>query len=168
MRLTRRVLMAAVLSLAMATSSSFAAQDAAKVAVVDFAKIFQQMPETKQAQTTMQTAAAPVQKEIGRLNQEYQKAVASYKSAKPATKDQKEKDLNLKAQALQKYQQEQGALMQKKEQELIAPIQDKIKGAISSIAQKEGFSLVLDKSVQVWGTPDHDLTFKVMDQLNIK
>ncbi len=168
MRMTRRVFMAIALSLVVAAPSTFAAGEADKVAVVDFAKIFQQMPETKQAQATMQVAAAPVQKEITRLNQDYQKSLNAYKAAKPAAKAQKESDVSQKAQALQKYQQEQGAIIQKKEQELIVPIQDKIKAAVKSIAQKEGFGLVLDKGVYVWGTPEHDLTFKVMDQLNIK
>jgi len=39
---------------------------------------------------------------------------------------------------------------------------------VQAQAQKDGFSLVLDKSVMVYGSQEHDLTAKVMNQLNIK
>ena len=170
---SRRVILAVALSLLLIAPPSMAAtQDAGKVGVVDYGKIIQQMPETKQAETTLQATAAPLQKELARLNMEYQKAVAAYRQL-PATtakaaRDQKERDVHLKAQALQKYQQEQGPAVEKKQQELLTPIRDKVLAAVKSIAQKEGFTLVLDKGIQVYGTADHDLTFKVLNQLNIK
>jgi len=88
-----------------------------------------------------------------------------------AARDQKEKELNVKGQAVQKYQQDKfgrGGVVDKKEQELIAPIRQKALGAVQTIAQKEGFTLVIDKSVLVYGAAEQDLTFKVMNQLNIK
>ena len=37
-----------------------------------------------------------------------------------------------------------------------------------SIAQKNGFSVVLEKGATLYVTPDHDLTSLVMTQLHIK
>jgi outer membrane protein len=170
---SRRVILAVALCLVLVAPSSMAAtQDAGKVGVVDFGKIIQQMPETKQAEASLQATTAPLQKELARLNMEYQKAVAAYRqqpaNTPKAARDQKERDVNMKAQALQKYQQEQGSAVEKKQQELLNPIREKVLTAVKSIAQKDGFTLVLDKGAQVYGTPDHDLTFKVMNQLNIK
>jgi len=86
-------------------------------------------------------------------------------------REQKEKELNLQGQAVEKYQQEQfgrGGVVEKKQQELLIPIRQKVLAAVESIAQKEGSSLVLEKSIAVYVTPENDLTFKVMNQLNIK
>jgi len=60
------------------------------------------------------------------------------------------------------------AVLYRKEQALITPIRQKLLTAIQAVAQKEGFSLVLDKQAMIYGAADADLTFKVMNQLNIK
>jgi outer membrane protein len=171
--ISRKVFLAAALSLLLVAPSTFAAtSEGGKIGVVDFGKIIQQLPETKQAETTLQATAAPLQKEIARLNTEYQKSVAAYRqlpaSASKAIRDQKERDVNLKGQALQKYQQEQGGAVEKKQQELLTPIRDKVLSAVKAIAQQDGFTLVLDKGAQVYGATELDLTFKVLDKLNIK
>ncbi|EAT59191.1 MULTISPECIES: OmpH family outer membrane protein [Chlorobium] len=170
---SRRAMVTAALSLMLIAPSSLqAAQDTGKVGVVDFGKLIQQLPETKQAETTLQATAAPLQKELARLNAEYQKSVVAYRQLPAATtkaaRDQKEQEVNSKAQALQKYQQEQGGVVERKQQELLTPIREKVLSAVKAIAQQDGFTLVIDKGAQVYGTPDHDLTFKVMNQLNIK
>jgi len=175
MTLSRRIIMAVALSLVLAAPRSFAAQDSGKVGVVDSGKILQQLPETKQAEATLQSTAAPLQKELDRLNQDYQKSVAAYRqqaaSLTKAARDQKEKELSQKGQALEKYQQEKfgrGGIIEKKQQELLIPIRQKVLSSIESIAKKEGITLVIEKSASVYVTQDHDLTFKVMNELNIK
>ena len=172
MNMSRRIVMAVGLSMVLVAPQSFAAQEASKVGVVDSGKILQLLPETKQAEASLQSAAAPLQKEIAIKNQEFQKAVAEYKkqaaSLKPAAREQKEKELTLKSQALQKFQQEQNLAFEKKQQEIFAPIRQKLNAAIESSAQKEGFGVVIDKNVPVYFTPENDLTFKVINQLNIK
>jgi len=175
MNLSRRIVTAIFLSLVLIAPPSFAAQESVKVGVVDTGKILQLLPETKQAETTLQATAAPLQKEFERMNQDLQKSVAAYRQqaasmAKPA-RDQKEKELNLKGQALEKYQQEKfgrGGVVEKKQTELLIPIRQKVLAAIESIAQKEGFPLVFEKNTAVYVTPANDITFKVMNQLNIK
>ncbi len=135
----------------------------------------QQLPETKQAEATLQATAAPFQKELDRLNQDYQKSIAAYRQqagsmTKPA-RDAKEKEIALKGQAIEKYQQEKfgrGGMVERKQQELIIPIRQKVLAAVESVAQSEGFTLVLEKNIAIYVTPANDLTFKVMNQLNIK
>jgi len=175
MKRARRLVPAMVLGLLLAAPSAFAARGAERIGVVDFGRIMQQMPETKQAEASLQATAAPLQKELERMKTDFENAVGAYKQQAPsmakAARDQKEKELNLKGQAIQKYQQDKfgrGGIVDKKEQELIAPIRQKALGAVQSLAQKDGFTLVLDKSVMIYGTAYHDLTFKVMNQLNIK
>ena len=175
MKMSRRIIMAVGLSLELGAPQSFAAQETGKVSVVDSGKILQQLPETKQAEATLQATAAPLQKELDRLNQDYQKSIAAYRQVagsltKPA-RDLKEKEIGAKAQTIEKYQQEKfgrGGIVEKKQQELLIPIRQKVLAAVEAIAQKEGFALVLEKNIAIYVTPENDLTFKVMNQLNIK
>ncbi|MDT9546385.1 MAG: OmpH family outer membrane protein [Chlorobium phaeovibrioides] len=176
MHKSRHILMATVLTILFAVPSLQAAPGAAgRTGVVDFARILQQMPEAKKAESTLNATAEPFKKELQRMNQDLQKSLEAYGQARAGMSQQarelKEKDLNLKAQGMKKFEQEKfgrGGIVQKKEQELITPIRQKLLAAIQSVAQKEGFSLVLDKQAMVYGTADADLTFKVMNQLNIK
>lgn len=176
MKMSRRIVMAVGLSMVLvAPPPSFAAQETGKVSVVDSGKILQQLPETKQADLTLQTTAAPLQKELDRLTQEYQKLVAAYSqqagSLSKAARELKEKEIGAKAMAIDKYRQEKfgrGGLVEKKQQELLIPIRQKVLAAVEAIAQKEGFSLVLEKNIAIYVAPENDLTFKVMNQLNIK
>lgn len=173
MNTARQIVMAIMLSLFLAAPSAQAATG--QVGVIDFARILQQMPETKKAQATLKSTAAPFEKELQRMNQELQKSLAAYEKERagmtPQAREQKEKEINLQAQGIKKYQQEKfgrGGILDKKEQELVAPIRTKLLGAIQTLSKKEGFTLVLDKQAMVYGTAEHDLTFKVMNQLNIK
>lgn len=167
-----RIIMAVVLSLVLFASPSFAAQDAGKVGIVDSGKILRLMPETKQAETTLQATVAPLRKELERMNLDLKKSIAAYQQQKAslasATRMQKEKELTLKAQALQKYQQVNGALVEKKKQALFMPVRQKILTAVMTIAQKDGFSVVFEKSTTLYVSPDHDLTVKVMTLLHLK
>jgi len=89
---------------------------------------------------------------------------------KPA-RDLREKEIGAKGQAIEKYQLEKfgrGGLYEKKQQELLIPIRQKVLSAIESIAKNEGITVVIEKSASVYVTPEHDLTFKVMNHLNIK
>jgi len=167
--------MAVGLGIMMTAPQAFAAQETGKVSVVDSGKILQMLPETKQAETTLQTTALPLQKELERLNQDYQKSVATYRqkagSLTKTARDQKEKELALKGQAVEKYQQDnfgRGGLIEKKQQELFTPIRQKVLTAVETTAKAEGVALVLEKNSSIYVAPENDLTFKVLDKLNIK
>lgn len=176
MTMTHRIIIAAALGFVMTTPQSFAAtQQATKVSVVDSGKILQMLPETKGAETALQAASAPLEKELERMNQELQKSVATYRqqagSLSKAARDQKERELSAKAKAVEKYQQEnfgRGGTMEKKQQELFVPIRQKVLAAVQTIAENEGVTLVLEKNSAIYVTPENDITFKVLDKLNLK
>jgi outer membrane protein len=172
---SRRAAMAVALSFVLAAPQTFAAQSPEKVGVVDSGKILERLPETKQAEASMKAYVAPLQQELERMQQNYQRAVLAYRQqagsmTKPA-RDLKEKELTSQGDAIEKYQQEKfgrGGLVEKKQQELLGPIRQKVLGSIESIARQEGYGLVIEKNISLFVTPELDLTFKIMNQLNIK
>jgi outer membrane protein len=176
MNMSHRIIVAAALSLVLVPSQSFAIPQAAtKVSVVDSGKILQQLPETKQAEESLQAIATPLQKELNRMNAAYQQSVVAYQQKAPSftktVREQKEKELKLKAQTLEKFQQDnfgRGGTIEAKQQELFLPIRKKVLAAVESIATQEEVTLVLEKNSAIYVTTENDLTFKVLDKLNIK
>jgi len=176
MNISRQIIVAAALGLVLVPPQSFAITPAGtKVSVVDSGKILQQLPETKQAEESLQAIANPLQKELNRLNADYQQSFVAYQqkaaSFTKAVRDQKEKELKLKAKSLEKYQQDnfgRGGTIEAKQQELFLPIRKKVLAAVESIATQEGVSLVLEKNSAIYVTTENDITFKVLDKLNIK
>ncbi len=172
MSVSYRVITAVVFSLVLLAHPLFSAQGADRVGVVDSGKILRQMPETKQAEATLQAATIPLQKELARMNLDMKNAIASYEQQKGslamAARTEKEKELRTKAQAIQKYRQTNNGVLEKKKKALFQPIRQKILAAVQSIAEKNGFSVVIEKSTALYFSADHDLTLQVMTQLHVK
>jgi outer membrane protein len=151
---------------------SFALQGSEKTGVVDIGKILRLMPEMKKAEATLQAETVPVQKQLDRMNLELKNAIALYEQQKqslsPAVRSQKESELKQKIQALQNYRKTNADVLEKRKQTLFSGIRLKLMNVVQSIAQQEDFSVVLDKAASLYAKPDHDLTLKVMKQLNIQ
>lgn len=173
MTVSRRILLAAALCLQVSAPRAMAAEAAAvqKIGFVDYAKIFQQMPETKTAEQNLQAAKNQTNTELQQMQGDLQKSVQAYlnqkqKSGKADPK--KEKDLQSREENFRKTVADKQGLLARKEQDLVAPIRQKIEEAIKTVSQKEGYSMILDKNARVYGSAEYDITIKVIDQLNIK
>ncbi|HWQ25536.1 MAG TPA: OmpH family outer membrane protein [Chlorobaculum sp.] len=169
--ISRSLLMALTVGMLYSAPIAFAADGSQKIGVVDYGKIFQQMPETKTAEQTMGAARNQTNTELGKMQSDLQNAVQTYLKQKQKTGKAdaaKEKELQGKDESLRKLAAEKSNALAKKEQDLVAPIRQKIDGAVESIAKKDGYSMILDKNIRVYGDTQSDITFKVLDQLNIK
>jgi len=156
------------LSLGMTLSAPNAfAEGVQKIGVVDYGKIFQMMPETKAADQTMQTMKNQTNAELGKQQNAFQQAVQAYQKAGKANAT-KEKELRAQQESLQKSVMEKQSQLAQKEQELVAPIRQKIDASVAAVAQRDGFTMILDKNARVYGDEQSDITYKVLDKLNIK
>lgn len=158
--------MSLLLGMTFSTSKAFA-ESSQKIGVVDYGRIFQMMPETKAADQSLQAMKNQSSTELAKLQSAFQNAVQAYqRGGKPnATK---EKELRAQQENLQKTAMEKQRLLAQKEQALITPIRQKIDAAVAMIAQKDGYSMIFDKSARVYGNDQSDITYKVLDELKIK
>lgn len=160
--------MALALCMLISTHGAFAASSAPqKIGVVDYGKIFQQMPDTKSAEQSLQTSRSQTNAELAKMQAALQNAVQAYQKTGKQN-PVKEKELRGQEENFRKAVTEKQAALTRKEQEMIAPIKLKVDNAISSIAKKEGYSMIFEKGARVYGDDTYDITYKVMDQLNIK
>ncbi|MGC8773842.1 MAG: OmpH family outer membrane protein [Chlorobaculum sp.] len=159
--------MSLTLGMTFSAPQAFAADNAQKIGVVDYGKIFQMMPETKAADQTLQTMKNQSSAELAKQQSALQSAIQAYqKGGKPNAV--KEKELRTQQENLQKSALEKQRLLAQKEQALITPIRQKIDVTVATVAKKDGYSMIFDKSARVYGDEQSDITYKVLDQLNIK
>jgi outer membrane protein len=112
------------------THTTYASAASSAIGFVDYQFLLSQCPDTAVAQQTMNDAAAQ------------------------AKTDFDTKSVNLSDQDKQAlYQQIQQGLQQKN-QELLAPINDKISAAVKSVADAKGLTVIVDKSNVIYGGQD--------------
>ncbi|NTU52474.1 MAG: OmpH family outer membrane protein [Chlorobiaceae bacterium] len=163
----RSLFIALSLGMFFSAPRTVAAENVQKIGVVDFGRIFQMMPETKAADQTLQTMKNQSSAELSKQQAAFQQAVQAYQKTGKQNAA-KEKDLRAQQENLQKSAMEKQNLLARKEQELVAPIRQKIEATVASISTKDGYSMIFDKNIRVYGDEQSDITYKVLDQLNIK
>jgi len=140
------------LTVSFAVLTIFSAQ-AQRVAVVDIARILENMPEYKTAQKQLDEVSATwrqeVNSEMDKIKGMYNKYQAELPLLNEEMKKKREEEITTKEKQVRDLQKErfgtEGALFVKRE-ELVKPIQDKVYKAIDDYAKERGYDLILDKS----------------------
>ena len=108
------------------------------------------MPETKTMQTNMEAYAKELQDNIETMNVEFntklQDFQKNYNTLNDMAKEMKEKDLSDLQNRIREFQERAQQEYQKKQNELLAPIIEKAKGAIDKISAAGGYLVVFDTS----------------------
>ena len=164
-------------SLILAFCLTGAAQaQALKIGFVNSAKIFQELPEAKDAQKRIDAITKPVQdslemkqKYLQSRYDEYQKKEGMMNDASKKAAQQELMDLE---RSFNEYRgQKFGADgdLAKETDKILAPLKDKILKGIERVAKEDKYSFIFDQTDQVkvllYGDPTHDLTYKVIDKL---
>lgn len=159
----KKWLCAAGLGLAMVASAG--AQAADKVAVVDVMSILQKMPEretiAKQLEGEFKTRATALQKEEKSVQDKVKKLQTSGASMKAAERTKLEKDV-------QAFQQKAAAFTQdtrRREAEEMNKLVTKVQSAVKTVAEKEGYSVVVKADAAFYASADSDITEKVLAQV---
>ena len=145
-----------VTALALLGSLSINAQTF-KLGYTNIEYILQNLPDSKDIQTKLTTEKAQYDKlyqekltDAQKLLEDYQKNAASMSAV---IKADKEKTLQNKQNELQELQQNAEAAISKKQQELIAPVMEKIQNAIDAVAKEAGYTYVLNSDAGYGTTP---------------
>jgi outer membrane protein len=122
-----------------------------KFGYVDLQELMQLMPEYKKANTDMEAFGKSLEDELKKLSDEFQKKVADYqkveKTLNEAIRDLKQKELQDMQSRIQEFQQAAQENIRKKEADLLKPIIEKAKTAISQVAKEGSYSYIFDSSV---------------------
>lgn len=147
-----------------------------KIATVESQQIMENLPEYKGIIEQLSKLKESAEADFAGKAQKFQDDVQDYQQKQAMLSAEKKKsmeaELGQRQQELSQYRDQKTQELQKKQVELSKPLQERILDAISTVAKKEGFTLVLDKSnianVVLYADDALDITFKVLDFLKTK
>ena len=150
----------------------FASAQTLKIGLVDTNDIIGKMPETTAAQNTLNEAQKKYQAEFQRIEEEFQRQYEEFNSMPenelPAIKERKARQLQETQQKAEAFQQNVMQDLQKQQDELMAPVVQKVRDAIESVGKENGFSLIQDIAGQLYYTaPVEDITPLVKAKLGL-
>lgn len=126
-----------------------------KIGYADWEYIFSQMPEFKQIDADLKTHGAQLETSLKAKMQEYEGKVKAYQ-AMPATTPEpiradKEREITMLQENIQKFQQDAQASLQKKQNDLMDPVFKKVGKAIEDVAKENGYSFVINPQIMGGG-----------------
>jgi len=146
-----------------------------KIGLVDQSDILSKMPETEAAQKQIADISKKYDDEYKKLVEEMNRRIEDFKQMKedelPAIKERKARDIEDYQSKIQQFENTAMQEIQKMNQELMAPIVQKIRSAIESVGKEGGYSLIQDKNPQLtiyFAAPVVDITPEVKAKLGVK
>ena len=137
----KKLLLAAALVVPMCLSAQ------SKFGYVSSIEIFNLMPEKATAEKSLQEVGQKYDTEFKALQDEFNKKFGEYQALAQDTpasiKERREQELQELQTKIQNFQQVAGQDLQRQQQILMAPIQEKIQTAIQSVGAENGFTLRL-------------------------
>lgn len=134
----------------LAFSASAFAQKTVKLGHINSSDLMQIMPGKDSAQAAFEAEVKILEGELKAMQDELEKKLNDYQERKSqmtelirSTKEQELNDLN---QRITIYQQNAQKKLQEKEAELLQPIIDRAKQAISDVAKENGYTYIFDTS----------------------
>lgn len=137
---------------ALALATTISAQNL-KFAHIDTQKLLAEYPEKIAAETQLQDEAKKLEDQLKTMSQDLQQKYEEYVTKRDSLPDliraTKEKEIQDADQRIQSYQQMAQQSLAQKEQQLLAPIIDKVQKAIDEVGKEQGFIYIFDISTQV-------------------
>jgi outer membrane protein len=162
----KKIIIAMLLILPMAVSAQ-------KFGHVNTQELFSQMPEVNQVKLKMDTIQNQYEMQLASMNEEFQKKMQDYQSQEStmadAVKQIRQQELQEMNQRIQLFYQTAEQDIQRKQQELLAPVHEKMTKAIKAVGDREGYTYIFDSAAMVHiGADAVDATPSIKKELGIK
>lgn len=146
-----------------------------KLGYVNPMEIFNVMPEKATAESTLKTATDKYDNEFKNLQaalqkkQEEVKKIVDDASTPDAIKERHMQEFETEYQKYQNFQQTAAQDIQRQQEQLIAPIQQKLQDAIKAVGAEGGYTFIYDSASLLYvGAGAEDISAKVKAKLGIK
>lgn len=163
----KKVIIALMLALPLASMAQ------AKFGIVNSQEVFQAMPETAKAQADIETASKKYQDEYNKLIEEYQKASQELQELPADTpagiRERREQSKAELEQRIVQFQNTAAQELQRQQESLAAPIQQRIQDAVRSVGDEGTYVMIFENVVPAYvGASVDDVTAKVKAKLGLK
>ena len=165
----KKILLALVVALPLSTMAQ-------KFGVVDIESVFQAMPEYKAMQTQLEETSKKYEDEFAKLQEEVNRLYADYQTLEkdantPQTiKERRQQEIQDKYTKVQQFRETAQQDLARQEQQLAAPLQQKLMDAINAVGAEGSYSFILPKEglLLYKGNDVVDVTDAVRTKLGIK
>ena len=127
---------------------------AQKFGHINTQELFAAMPEVAQVKLKMDTIQSQYENQLASMNEEFQKKVQDYQTQEAtmaeAIKQIRQQELQEMQQRIQLFYQTAEQDIQKKQQELLAPVHEKMTKAIKAVGERDGYTYIFDSAVMVY------------------
>lgn len=146
---------------------------AQKLGYVNTSELFAQMPEMAKIKLKMDTIQTQWESQLLQMQEEIQKKAQDYQAQvstmTEAIRQIREQELSDMQQRLQLNYQMAEQDIQKQQQELLAPVHERMAKAINAVGEKEGYTYIFDSAAMVYIAPTaEDVMPSVKKELKIK
>jgi len=162
----KKIIISLLLILPMAVSAQ-------KFGHINTQELFAQMPEVAKVKLQMDTVQAQYENQLASMNEEFQKKYQDYQAQEAtmadAIKQIRQQELQEMQQRIQLFYQTAEQDIQKKQQELLLPVHERMAKAIKAVGEREGYTYIFDSAAMVHiGDDAKDVTPAVKKELGIK
>ena len=149
------------------------ALSAQKFGHINTQELFTQMPEVAQIKLKMDTIQGQYETQLASMQEEIQKKMQDYQAQEAtmadAVKQIRQQELQEMNQRIQLFYQTAEQDIQKKQQELLTPVHEKMAKAIKAVGERENYTYIFDSQAMVHiGNDALDVTPAVKKELGIK
>ncbi len=148
---------------------------AQKFGVVDEQAIISSLPDVKDVEAKLAEASKTYENELQKLTEEFNKKMTEFQALQKDTttpesiKERRMQELQELDQKMQQFQNTAMEDLRRQQQQLMAPIQQKVIDAIKAVGQEGGYTLIFPMGVPYYqGTGVEDATNAVKAKLGIQ
>ena len=146
---------------------------AQKFAVINTQQLMESMPELKTVNEQLEAANKKYQDEFTKLQEEFQKKFEEFQGLDENTpqtiKDRRMQEMQELENKIQQFRETAVQDIQRQQQQLMAPIQEKVVKAIQAVGAEGSYTFVFENVMPLYtGTDVTDITDTVKTRLGIK
>ncbi|MDE6581739.1 MAG: OmpH family outer membrane protein [Duncaniella sp.] len=149
----KRILIAILIALPMTVFAQ-------KYGVINTQALMESMPEIKQINDQLQASSNSYQEEFNKLTGEFQKKFEEFQTLSndpntPQTiKDRRTQEMQELENKIQQFRQTADQDLQRQQQQLMAPLQEKVMKAIQSVGEEGGYTFIFENVIPVYTGKD--------------
>lgn len=142
------------------------AESQGKIGYIDLSRLFDEYQKTKDFDKELEAKGDMKQDEREKLVQEIRKMREELELMNKSAREKKEADIESKIKALQEFDQEAKMDLTKERDNMVKDILEEMSGVIKEYGQKNGYSVIVNDRVLLYGDSGLDLTGEIIKILN--
>ena len=163
MKAVKRLILAVVFGLALASSAQ--AKDM-KFGYVDLSRVFDNYQKTKESDAVLQKDSQAFAQERDKMIAKVRDAQGKLALLKESEKQKMQADIDKQKADLIEFDKQKRTALAKQRDDKVREILLEIEKTVSEMAKKEGYDLIFNDRVLVYGDPGMNLTEKVLKAVN--